>query len=143
MNEELCHRNMAFTLYHASQMPRLRIAEVRAEPLGNAVYEIWVTVENSRLIPSRTEQEVINHISPPDILTLVGPAVKVLAAGRVTDRFFKRVEPVKRRPERVEISAIPGLGAVRVQFIVTGEGGYKLILDSAHGGIFASEQRIP
>jgi hypothetical protein len=141
--EEECHRNMAFTLYHASQLPRIAIMEVKAEPLGNGVHKVWVTIENSRMIPTRTQQDVNYHISPPDVLTLAGPEVKVLSAGRVVDRFFKRVEAVKRRPERVELDAVPGMGAARVQFVVSGKGRFKVNLDSAKGGIITVEQTLP
>jgi len=141
--EEECHRNMAFTLYHAAQLPRLAITEVKAESLGNGVHRVWVTIENSRMIPTRTQQDVAYHISPPDLLTLSGPEVKVLSAGRVVDRFFKRVEAVKRRPERVELDAVPGMGAARVQFILGGQGRFKVSLESAKGGLLTAEQSLP
>jgi hypothetical protein len=141
--EEECHRNMAFTLYHADQMPRLEISDLQTEKLGDGLYKIWVTIENSRLIPTRTNQDVSNHISPPDVVSLSGPNVKVISSGRVTDRFFKRVEPVKRRPERVELDAIGGMSAVRVQFIVAGEGRYNITVDSTKGGLRLSEQTLP
>lgn len=134
---------MAFTLYHAAQLPRLAITEVKAEPLGDGVHRVWVTIENSRMIPTRTQQDVTHHISPPDILTLTGPEVKVLSAGRVTDRFLKRVEAVKRRPQRVEIETVPGMGTARVQFIVSGQGRFKVSLDSAKGGLSATEHTLP
>jgi hypothetical protein len=141
--EEECHRNMAFTLYHAAQMPRLAIKEVKTEPLGDGLYKIWVEIENSRLIPTRTQQDASNYISPPDIVTLAGPGVKVLSAGRVVDRFFKRVEPVKRRPERLELDTIPGLNAARVQFLVTGHGRFTVTVDSAKGGVVSAQQNLP
>jgi hypothetical protein len=141
--EEECHRNMAFTLYHSAQLPRLAFSEIKIEPLRDDLYRVWVTVENSRLIPTRTQQDVAHHIGPPDIVELRGPDVKVLSAGQVTDRFFRRVEPVKRRPERVELDTIPGLGAARVQFIVTGKGRFDVRVDSAKGGVLVSEQTIP
>jgi hypothetical protein len=86
---------------------------------------------------------VSNHISPPDIVTLSGPGVKVLSSGEVTDRFFKRVEAVKRRPERVELDSISGMQAERVQFVISGSGTFKITVDSAKGGVVNSEGRIP
>lgn len=141
--EEECHRNMAFTLYHADQMPRLNISEVNVEKLGDALFKVWVTVENQRLIPTRLQQDVQNHISPPDTVTLRGDDVKVLSSGRITDRFFKRVIPSKRRQERVEFETIPGMQAVRAQFIVSGRGRFEVTLDSAHGGKRSLEQTLP
>jgi hypothetical protein len=141
--EEECHRNMAFTLYHGGQMPRLRIAEVKAEKLGPGLAQVWVTVANERLIPTRLEQDVKNHISPPDVVTLSGDQATVLSSGVVTDRFFHRVTPTKRRPERVEFNAIPGMHAVRAQFIVRGQGSVRITVNSAHGGVLTTEQTLP
>jgi hypothetical protein len=141
--EEECHRNMAFTLFHASQLPRLGFSEVKIEPVAERLVKVWVTVENSRMIPTRIRQDVDNHISAPDVLTLSGRTIKVLSAGKVGDRFFRQVDPVKRRPERVEIDSVPGMGSVRVQFVVSGSGPFTLTLDSAKGGVLRREGSLP
>jgi len=141
--EEECHRNMAFTLYHASMMPWLEITDVTIEKVADGLYKVWVAVENSRLIPTRTVQDVTNRISPPDIVSLAGPHVKVLSSGRVTDRFFKRVEAVEGRPERVELDTIRGMGVERVQFIVSGSGSFTVTVDSAKGGFLTAKQTLP
>ena len=141
--EEECHRNMAFTLFHARQLPRIAIIEVKTESLADRLTRVWVTVENSRMIPTRIQQDVDNHISAPDILSLSGRGVKVLSAGTVVDRYSKRVEAVKRRPERLEIDTIPGMGTVRVQFIVSGTGPFTLRLDSSKGGLLTAEGNLP
>jgi len=141
--EEECHRNMAFTLYHADQMPLLRISELLMEKLDDGLFKIRVTIENSRLIPTRTEQDVINHINAPDIVTLKGASVKVISAGRVTDRFFNKVDAVERRPERVEVPSIPGMGTARVQFVISGSGRFSVTVDSAKGGLLEVTQELP
>lgn len=141
--EEECHRNMAFTLYHADAMPMLKISEVKTEKLDSNLYKVWVTVENSRMIPTRSAQDTANHISAPDIVSLAGPGVKVLSSGQVMDRFFKRVEAVKRRPERVEVETIGGMSATRVQFIVSGKGAFTVTVDSTKGGLLKSEAVLP
>ena len=141
--EEECHRNMAFTLYHADQMPLLSLNQVTAEKIKEGLYAIRVEVANARLIPSHTEQDVINRIHPPDLVTFTGPEVKVLTAGVATDRFFKQITPVKRRPERVEIPTIPGMGAVWVQFIVSGRGKFTVTLDSPKANLLEHTQNLP
>ena len=65
--EEECHRNMAFTVYHADQMPRLSIDEIKIDKLKDGLYRVWISVENDRLIPTRLEADVKNHISPPTL----------------------------------------------------------------------------
>jgi hypothetical protein len=140
--EEECHRNMAFTLYHADQMPRLRISELKIEKLQDDLYNVWVTVENERLIPTRLDQDVHHHISAPDTVTLTGEQVKVLSSGIITDRFFKKVTPTKRRPERIELDTVPGMQAVRTQFIVSGRGQFRVTVNAAHGGLLTREERL-
>ncbi len=141
--EEELHRNMAFTLYHADMMPLLKISEVNVEKLADNLFRIWVTIENRRLIPTRTAQDVAHHISSPDIVSIQGGDIRVLSGGLVMDRYFKRVRAVERRPERVELSAIDGMSAVRVQFVVEGKGKFNVTVDSAKGGSFKKSQLLP
>ena len=141
--EEELHRNMAFTLYHADMMPLLEIREVKIETLGDGLFKIWVTIENQRLIPSRTAQDVDHHISPPDVVFIEGEDLRVLSGGQVTDQYFKRVQAVKRRPERVELDAIDGMSAARVQFVVEGKGELTITVDSAKAGLLRKSQLLP
>ncbi len=141
--EEELHRNMAFTLYHADMMPLLKISQVKIEKLTKDLFKIWVTIENQRLIPTRTAQDVAHHISSPDIVSIQGDDLQVLSSGQVTNRFFKRVQAVKRRPERVELDTINGMGAVRVQFVVEGKGKFTVTVDSAKGGSLKKSQLLP
>ncbi len=141
--EEELHRNMAFTLFHADMMPILEISEVKVEKLGERLFKIWMTIENKRLIPTRTSQDVAHHISPPDVVSNEGGDIRVLSGGRVTDQYFKRVAAVKHRPERVELDTIAGLSAVRVQFIVEGRGEFTITVDSTKAGLLTKSQLLP
>lgn len=141
--EEELHRNMAFTLYHADMMPLLKISEVKIEMLDENLFKIWITIENQRLIPTRTAQDVANHISSPDIVSIQGTDIRALSAGRVTDRYFKRVRAVKRRPEQVELDNIDGMSAVRVQFIVEGKGEFTVTVDSVKAGRLQKSHSLP
>ncbi len=141
--EEEIHRNMAFTLYHASTLPLLRISDVNVAPLGGRLFKVWVMVENQRMMPTRTARDVIHKIGPPDIVSLRGDNIKVLSGGRVTDRFFKRVAAVECRPERVELDTIGGLDAERVQFLLQGNGSFTVTVDSAKGGLLRKDSVLP
>jgi hypothetical protein len=141
--EEELHRNMAFTLYHAGTLPLLRISDLTLTPLGGNLYKVWVTVENQRMMPTRTAQDVDHQISPPDIVSVQGDGIKVLSSGRVTDRFFQRAETVECRPQRVELETISGMEAVRVQFILQGHGPFTVTVDSARGGWLHKEASLP
>jgi hypothetical protein len=141
--EEELHRNMAFTLYHAGTLPLLRISDVNVTLLGGRLFRVWVTVENQRMMPTRTAQDVDHQISPPDVVSIQGEGVKVISSGRVTDRFFKRVEAVECRPERVELETISGMEAARVQFILQGGGRFTVTVDSARGGLLHQDGSLP
>jgi hypothetical protein len=141
--EEECHRNMAFTLYHAGQMPLLAISDVRVEPIREGLASVWVEISNSRLIPTHTEQDVQNKIHAPDVVSLTGPGVRVLSAGMAGNRFLKQTTPVKRRPARVEIPTIPGMGAVKVQFIVAGKGDFTVQVDSPKFPLLKATGELP
>ena len=141
--EEELHRNMAFTLYHAGTLPLLRISEVAITPLGGRLFKVWVTVENQRMMPTRTARDVIHEINPPDVVSLRGDNVKVLSGGRITDRFFKRVQAVECRPERVLLDTISGLDAERVQFVLQGSGSFTVTVDSAKGGLLRKDGVLP
>ncbi len=148
--EEELHRNMAFTLYHADMMPLLRTSDIETEKLADGLFRIWVTVENQRLIPTRTAQDVAHHISPPDVVSIRGDELEVLSAGRITDRFFKKAQAVKRRPHRVELDTIAGMSAAHVQFVVRrkaspsgkGKGSFTVTVDSAKGGVHTKSSTL-
>ncbi len=141
--EEELHRNMAFTLFHADMMPLLKISEINIEKLDENLFKIWITIENQRLIPTRTAQDVAHHISSPDIVSIQGTDIRALSAGQVTDRYFKRVRAVERRPERVELDTIDGMSAVRVQFVIEGKGTFTVTVDSVKGGLLQKSQSLP
>ena len=134
---------MAFTLFHADMMPLIEISEVEIEKLGDSLFKIWVTIENKRLIPTRTSQDVARHISPPDVVSIKGNILRVLSGGRVTDRFFNRVDAVKRRPYRVELDTIDSMSAARVQFVVEGKGEFTITVDSTKAGLLTKSPLLP
>jgi hypothetical protein len=139
MLEEECHRNAMFTLYHAEMTPRVSFGNVVSERLGRRLFKVWVEVVNDGLMPTRCAQDVENHISPPDIISLSSKKVEVISSGRVVDRFFKRVVPTEIRHHLVEFDAVPGMDSVRAQFIVSGTGEVTITFDSAKGGLLKKE----
>ncbi|HOX03258.1 MAG TPA: M14 family metallopeptidase [Candidatus Paceibacterota bacterium] len=141
--EEECHRNMAFSLYHAAQAPRLEWRDVSAAPIADGLIRLRATAANTRMMPTRTAQAIRHHIGPPDIASLAGPHLRVLSGGRVLDKYLGQMQPARRRPERLEIQTIPGLGEVVVEFIVSGRGPFTLTLDSAHGGVITHPGVLP
>jgi hypothetical protein len=141
--EEECHRNMAFTLFHAEHLPLITLQAPVREPLPGGLSRITVTLRNDRLLPTRLDQDTLNHITRPDILSLTGNGLKVHTSGEVTDRYRNRIEAARRQPERVELQTIPGMAEVRVQFVVSGSGTALITFDSVKGGLRSATLTVP
>ncbi len=137
--EEECHRNMAFTLYHAESMPNLEFGEILIEKMNDDLYKIGVEVRNNGMIPTRTEQDLKHNISTPDLLILKGENVNVLSAGFVMDKYFNHVDPINTRPHRLQLVTIRGEDSVRVQFFAKGNGPASILVDSVKGGLIEKQ----
>ena len=131
--EQDAHRNMAFTIYHAYHTPKLKITDVKEESLGNGLKQITATIENERLMPTHSSQDLKFNIERPDYVTISG--ANVVTGMVVNDEDFNKVEEQKKNPERIKLENIPGMESVKVRWIVSGNGNYKIKVDSAKGGI--------
>lgn len=120
--EEECHRNMAFTLYHAWAMPLLRVDSVRVTALPGGLRQVDATIVNERLMPTHTGQDRANHISPPDVVTLNADGGKVVAGMLVDNEYLGSMREQKSHPERLEVPGIAGNGVLKVRWIVSGGG---------------------
>lgn len=132
--EEECHRNMAFTLYHADQMPLVKIQSVDIKPLGGDLFEITAIVENQRLTPTRSAADAKRKITPPDLLTLSGEKLTVALGMTSADSFFRSPQEQKRRPQRLELPPLGSHGLLYARWLVQGAGPYKVELKSVKGG---------
>ena len=88
MLEEECHRNFAFTMHHAGEMPRLRFADPVIKRLGPTLWQLDLEIMNDALIPSRTARAADKHIGMPDRLEVRVPqGARVVASGFKNGRF--------------------------------------------------------
>ncbi|MDZ4753648.1 MAG: M14 family metallopeptidase [Phycisphaerae bacterium] len=127
MVQEEHHRNFAFTMFHAAQMPRLRFASVATKDVGSGLWQIDVEVANNTLIPTRIERASSNGIGQPDRLTING--VDVVLAGSLENRFDRTINEQRYRPATLENDAgIPGRGSRFFRFIVKGTAGASIDL---------------
>jgi hypothetical protein len=137
MNEELCHRNMAFTLYQADQMPQMRMGEATVERLGETLYRIRVEIENPRLVPTITARAARNQVVRPDILQLQGKDLDVVSAGWVRDRFRPGATLLIDQNDLKRImvrNGHPGRTTRVIEYIVRGSGDIEVSYSSAKGG---------
>lgn len=130
--EEEAHRNMAFTLWHAYELPQVAIENVQTRSLPGGLTEVSATLRNHRMVPTRLAVDVQNNINRPDWVSLEG--LEVRASGIRTSPLTPGFEAQASLPARVEVPVIPGHGAVNVVWVVQGSGPFTLTLDSQKGG---------
>ncbi|MGQ8336033.1 M14 family metallopeptidase [Sunxiuqinia sp. A32] len=131
--EEDAHRNMAFTVYHAYHTPKLSVMDVQEEKLGSGLKEITATIYNERLMPTHSSQDIKNKIERPDYVSISG--TKVIVGMIVENEDFNVVKEQKNNPQKVAIENIPGMGTVKVRWIVSDNKNYRITVDSAKGGL--------
>jgi len=130
--EQDAHRNMAFTIYHGYQTPKLSIINVEEKSLGSGLKEVTATVYNERLMPTHSSQDLKYKIERPDLISISN--ANVVAGMIVEDEDFNKVKEQVHNPETLRIPNIPGMETVKVRWIVSGAGNYKVDVDSAKGG---------
>jgi hypothetical protein len=135
MIEDMCHRNMAFTLFHAYHLPQLEIDSVNVKDLGGGLKQIDVIIRNDRVLPTRSAHEIKHNITRPDIISINGKGLKVIAGLKVEDPYFEITEEQEYNPDKIMIETIDGMTTVQVRWIVTGDYPYKVTIDSNKGGI--------
>jgi hypothetical protein len=133
--EEECHRNMAFTLYHADQMPLVKVQSVEAKSLADGLTEVTAVVANERVTPTHSAADLKHQITPPDIVSISGEDLKVIAGMRDNEQFSRRPEVQKRNPARIEVPSIAGMRPVYVRWIMEGKGPFTVRIQSVKGGI--------
>ena len=130
--EQDAHRNMAFTIYHAYQTPKLSILNVKEKSLGRGLKEITATIQNERLMPTHSSQDLKFNIERPDLVSISN--ANVVAGMIVEDADFNKVKEQAHNPETIRVPNIPGMDTVKVRWIVSSSGNYKIKVDSAKGG---------
>ena len=139
MIEDMCHRNMAFTLFHAYHLPVVTVDSMRVEMLSGSLRQLDVTLRNRRVLPSRSAHEVANGITPPDYVEL--RSAQVVAGFLVEDPLLDLAREQEHRPERLAVDAVAGMGAVHVRWIVDGPPPYEVVLNSRKAGIVTATIR--
>ncbi len=132
---DTCHRNAAFCFFHADQLPRLAFDKLAVKKLERNLYQIDISVKNTRVTPSISAVAREKKLHRADRIKVEGKDVKLLASGRLTDRFRGITRKVKTREDFIWIeSGVPGFGKVDYRLLVKGKGSIKIIYDSLKGG---------
>ena len=137
MNEELCHRNMAFTLYQADQMPQVRLGDAVVERLGDGIFKVWLDVANDKVTPTILAKAAANNVVSPDLLILEGKGVEVLSAAWVPSKFRPGIAQAidQRDLKRIMLrNGLPGRTARTLQYLIKGAGSVTVKYSSLKGG---------
>ncbi|MEO8201497.1 MAG: M14 family metallopeptidase [Gemmatimonadota bacterium] len=127
------HRNMAFTIYQASQMPLVRVDSVEQRTLPGGLREITAIIANTRVVGTHTQQDLENHISRPDQVTIAGP--DVVAGFIVEDPRQNIAREQKLHPSRIDVPNIAGMSTVTVRWLVRGNAEATITVNSLKGGV--------
>jgi len=127
MLEEECHRNFAFTMLQAGQMPKLSFGRQHVQQIGDGLWSVTIQMDNENLIPSRTQVQAKRGIGTNDILFADGrQGASIVASGTLSRWIDMAMSPSPgHEPGRVQVpDGIPGQGHRIFRFIVSGpEGG--------------------
>jgi len=138
MLQEDAHRNMAFTLYHAYQTPKLEIVDIKTEKLSGDITAVTATIMNTRVIPTHSTFDVTNKIERPNAITLKG--ANVIAGMTVENEDLNLFTEQQFQPASIQVPTIRGMGNVKVRWLVKGNpNGATLEVNSAKGGIITSK----
>lgn len=133
--EELCHRNAAFVIYHADQMPRVVWDELAVERLGPGTFAVTATVKNTRAIPTVAAQAAQRRLGLPDTLSLSGKGLTVVGGGTLVNRDTGEVRAAEHQPETLRLpSGVAGHSVARVRWFVRGKGEATVTFASQKGG---------
>jgi hypothetical protein len=100
------HRNAAFCIYNAYQLPKLEVSNVKVKNLSGGLKEVTATISNKRMIPTHSASNLRFKIDPPDYVYLDGGTV--IAGMIVENADLNITSEQKKNPQRMEIPNIPG-----------------------------------
>ncbi|MFA6129151.1 MAG: M14 family metallopeptidase [Bacteroidales bacterium] len=140
MNEELCHRNMAFSLYQADEMPKMEIGETLVKKIGDNVYRVWVDFTNNKVAPTITSRAAQNNVVRPDLITFDGKSDIISASWINGKETFDYLNPVTDLIDQKQLKRLiirnghPGKSTRTLQYLVKGSGNVIITYDSVKGG---------
>jgi len=132
MLETDAHRNAAFCIYNANQLPVLEIKNISIKNIDGGLKEVSATVANTRAIPTHSASNMKFRIDHPVYVSLEGGSV--IAAMIVNDKLLNNTTEQKKNPKRLEIKNIAGNSQVDLRWIVKGGSEFTVKVESEKGG---------
>lgn len=148
MNEELCHRNMAFTLYQADELPMMKMGQHKVEKIGKNIYKIWVEFSNPKVAPTITEKAAKNNVVRPDLLTLEGNVDVISASWIKNPKTNEYLKPITQEIDQHDLKRImirngqPSKTSRTIQYLVKGSGKVNITYNSVKGGTVSTSFNV-
>jgi hypothetical protein len=137
MNEELCHRNMAFTLFQADQLPQMSIGATKVEKVADGVFKVWIDLTNDKAVPTILAKAAANNVVPPDLITVDAKQAEVVSASWLASKWQPGVAQMidQKNLKRIIVrSGHPAHATKTLQYIVKGTGPITVTYTSLKGG---------
>ncbi len=138
MLEEGCHRNFAFTMFHADEMPLLEWGALDVKKMSNQLWKVTIEVANDKIIPSRTAMAAKHHIGSPDVIECLTTKTNDVATSgtvRSLQKTIKLNTIESEHPQRILVNkGISGKGSTLFQFIISGFGEVNFVYKAEKGG---------
>jgi hypothetical protein len=149
MLEELCHRNAAFTLYQADELPKMVMGEAAVEKVSGDVYRVFVEVSNPKVTPTILGKAAQNNVVRPDILTLEGKNLEVISASWIDNVTSYKTRPTittmidQKNLKRILLrNGTPGKTSRTIMYLVKGSGEAAVRYDSVKGGTVSKTVKL-
>ncbi len=128
MLEEECHRNAAFTYFHAAEMPRVSMGPSLVRKLGDGLWEVTLELRNDAMIPTRTARASEAKAGVPDRVSLTpSKGVVIAASGTIDRRYDRTFDEQREQPSVVWLeSGVPGRGSAFVRLLASGPEGAEI-----------------
>ncbi|GJM22121.1 MAG: peptidase M14 [Planctomycetota bacterium] len=132
MIEEMLHRNAAFCIFHAEQMPKLELVELQVNDGPAGTHVITAEIRNTRWIPTRTAVSADKALGRPDLVLFESDGLNLIAAGPNASRTdATQFSWVEHEAERLRLdSGVSGHGTLRLRWIVSGSGSFTITYDA-------------
>jgi len=144
MSMEVFHRNMAFTLFHAEQLPKMSMGDTQVESLGGGMYKVWVDITNERIVPTITARAVSTRTVRPDLLIAEGD-VEIVAVGWVANKHRPGKTQLidQKKLNRILLrGGHPGRTTRTVEYLVRGSGNLEVTYSTVKGGTVSTTVQV-
>lgn len=132
--EDMCHRNMAFTLFHTHHLPVLKVDSTAVLKLAENLFQVDIWIRNLRVVPTRSSHEIRSKATVPDYARIEMQSGSVLAGFFVQDPYLNHVKEQKYQPDRLRVDSTGGMSRNQLRWIVSGGKSCKFVYDSKKGG---------